>query len=276
NLAKLLNAEHIKVEHKLFPDGESYIRVPYNVSNKEVAIVQSTYPPQDKHLIELLLMIEAVKNMNAAKIIAIVPYLAYARQDRRFKEGEALSIKTILSTLSHTGADTLVVVEPHRADALNYFHGDVIIIDPTPAIANYLKGIVKSPFILAPDRGALDRARRLAERLNAEYNYLEKFRDRETGKVEIRNIPQMDLNDKEVIIIDDIISTGGTVLEAVNVVRKFNVKRIIVVAAHALLVGDSYTKLKSAGVDMLITTNSVPTYKDVITVDISILIAEKL
>jgi len=275
-LAKILSAEHVKVEHKIFPDGESYIRVPYDVNGKEVVIVQSTYPPQDKHLMELLLIIEAVKNMNASRIISVVPYLAYSRQDRRFKEGEALSIKTVLSIISYAGADTLVVVEPHRPDALNYFHGDVIIVDPTPAIADYLRGVVKNPFVLAPDRGALDRAKRLAEKLNAEYNYLEKFRDRETGRVKVTNIPHMNLDGREVIIIDDIISTGGTILEAVNVIRNFNVKRIIVAAAHALLIGNSYDKLKEAGVDMLITTNSVPKLKDVISIDISNLIAEKL
>jgi ribose-phosphate pyrophosphokinase len=276
NIAKRIGAEYFDVEHKIFPDGESYIRVPTDVNGKEVVIVQSTYPPQDKHIIELLLMIEAVKNMNASKIITIVPYLAYSRQDRRFKEGEPVSIKAILSIISQLGANTLIVVEPHKIEALNYFHGEIIVIDPIPLIANITKTFIRDPFVLAPDRGALDRARRLAQYINSDYTHLEKFRDRTTGQVFIKDIPSLNLENKDVIIIDDIISTGGTIIEAANIAKKMGARKIIAAAAHALLVGDAYDRLKLAGVDKIISTNSIPKVKDTIMIDISPLIAEKL
>jgi len=109
----------LKVEHKVFHDGESYIRIPAKVEGEDVIVVQSTYPPQDKHLMELFLMVEALKDLKASRVVTVVPYLAYSRQDRRFRDGEAVSIKTVLNLLRYSGADSLVVVEPHKPEELH-------------------------------------------------------------------------------------------------------------------------------------------------------------
>ncbi len=275
-ISKILKYDLVKVEHKIFPDGESYIRFPRSLENEEVAIVQSTYYPQDKHLIELFLMIETAKDMGASKVSAIVPYLAYLRQDRRFKDGESLSIKTVLGILNDVGCDSLIVVEPHKVDALKYFGGEVKIIDPIPALAREIRKEVENPFVLAPDRGALNRAERLAKELSAPFTHIEKERDRTTGEVRIKELPTDNFNDKDVILIDDIISTGGTLELASMTSYKLGAKKVIAAAAHTLLVNNALDRLKKAGVKDIIGTNSVKVEADIKIADISDLIAVKL
>ncbi|MBW9140441.1 MAG: ribose-phosphate pyrophosphokinase [Candidatus Aramenus sp.] len=275
-ISKILRADLIKAESKVFPDGESYIRYPRPLGNEEVVIVQSTYYPQDKHLIELFLMAETAKDMGASKVTAVVPYMAYLRQDRRFKDGEALSVKTVLGILSHVGCDSLVVVEPHHPEALKYFKGEVKLVDPIPALAREIKKEVEDPFVLAPDRGALSRAERLAKELGSPFSYVEKERDRTTGEVRIKELPQGNLSGKDVVLIDDIISTGGTMELASKASYKLGARKVIAAAAHALLVNNALDRLKKAGVKDVISTNSVNVQGDVKVVDISELIAVRL
>ncbi|ARM76408.1 ribose-phosphate diphosphokinase [Acidianus manzaensis] len=277
-IAKILNLKLVKVEHKIFPDGESYIRIPESINSENVAIVQSTYYPQDKHLMELFLIAEAAKNLGASKIIAVIPYLAYARQDRRFKDGEALSLKTVLNLIYYSGIDEILTVEPHKQDALiSYFKGEVKIVDPTPALANEVKKEVEYPFVLAPDRGALDRAERLSKELNAPFSFIEKERDRTTGEVRIKEIPKdVEIKGKDVVLIDDIISTGGTLAQAAKVAYDLGARKVIAAASHVLLVNNALQKLQSAGIKCIIGTNSIRTEDNIKVADISEVIAVKL
>ena len=276
SLAKILSLPLVKVEHKIFPDGESYVRIPQQLSNKEVLLVQSLYPPQDKHVIELLLILETLSDMKVSKITVTIPYLAYARQNRRFKEGEAVSIKTILNLIKKSGASSLIVVEPHHYEELEYFDGEVKIADPIPELARATKNIVSSPFVLAPDKGALERAKRLAEELNCEFSYIEKERDLDTGEVRIKNLPDLKLDGKDVILVDDIISTGGTMVQASKIAYSKGAKKVIAVAVHGLLINDAYDKLISAGIKDIIVTNTIPQNKNVIVVDVAESIARRI
>ncbi|BFH74144.1 ribose-phosphate diphosphokinase [Sulfurisphaera javensis] len=277
NLSKITSIPLIKVEHKIFPDGESYIRIPQHITNQEILVVQSLYPPQDKHFVELLLILETLADMKNNKITAIIPYLAYARQDRRFKEGEALSIKTILGAISRAGADALIVIEPHKAEELSYFGKEVKIADPIPEIAKEIKKKVENPFVLAPDRGALERAKRLAEELNAEYSYIEKERDRDTGEVRIKNLPELKVKGKDVIIIDDIISTGGTMIQAAKAAYEFGARKVISAAVHSLFLENAYEKMVNGGIREIITTNTIPQDPSKVTIiDVAPSIARKL
>lgn len=277
-IAKFLNLRLIKVENKIFPDGESYIRIPENINDDTAVIVQSTYYPQDKHLMELFLIAEAAKHMGVSRLIAVIPYLAYSRQDRRFKDGEALSLKTVLNLIYHSGIDEIVTVEPHKTDALiSYFKGSVKVVDSTPALARGIKDEVKEPFVLAPDKGALERAEKLAKELNAPFSYIEKERDRITGEVRIKNVPKnLDVKDKDVILIDDIISTGGTLAQAAKLCYNLGARKVIAAASHVLLVNGALEKLKNAGIQTIIGTNTVRTEANIKVVDVSELIAVKL
>ncbi|QIW24057.1 ribose-phosphate diphosphokinase [Sulfolobus sp. S-194] len=277
NLSKLISIPLLKVEHKIFPDGESYIRIPQHITNQEILVVQSLYPPQDKHFVELLLILETLADMKNNKITAIVPYLAYSRQDRRFKDGEAISIKTILNAIARAGADVLIVIEPHKEEELSYFGKEVKIADPMPELAKEVSKKVEKPFVLAPDRGALERAKRLAEQLNAEYSYIEKERDRDTGEVRIKNLPELRLSGKDVIIVDDIISTGGTMIQATRAAYDHGARKVISVAVHSLFLGDAYEKLINSGVKEIVTTNTIPQDLSKVTiVDVSPAIARKI
>ncbi|BBD72596.1 ribose-phosphate pyrophosphokinase [Sulfodiicoccus acidiphilus] len=273
-IARNLSVELVKVDHKVFPDGESYIRIPRAVEGEEVIVVQSTYNPQDKHIVELCLMLEALKDLKASKVTAVVPYLAYSRQDRRFKEGEALSSKTILNLIWRSGADALVVVEPHKPEALNYFRGDVRIVDPTPAIAYRLKGDLTHPFVLAPDRGALDRARRLASLLNASFAHVEKERNRDTGEVKIGEVPK-EVHGKDVILIDDIVSTGSTMTKVASAATRGGARSITAVAIHFLSDQASIKRMQESGISRLVGTNTVPV-SGINVVDLSEEIAKRL
>ncbi len=276
-LAKIMGMRHFKVEHKVFPDGESYIRIPENVRGDDVVVVQSTYYPQDKHIIELLLIIEALNDLQANSITAVVPYLAYARQDRRFREGEALSVKTVLRAISNAGADVLVVVEPHHIDALSHFEGEVRVADPIPEIAKLLRG-EEDLFVLAPDKGAYSRAQRLASELGVDFDFIEKARDRISGEISLVSGPSKDLKGKKVVLIDDIASTGGTLAQAAKVAYERGAKEVIAVVIHGVFASDNaLEKLKNSGIRRVITTNTIPPrFPELEVVDVSSSIARKL
>ncbi|QKQ99428.1 ribose-phosphate pyrophosphokinase [Metallosphaera tengchongensis] len=275
-LAKITKSKLVKVVHKVFPDGESYVRVPEPLTGEEVAVVQTTQPPQNKNLVELLLVLEALKDTGATKITAVVPYLAYSRQDRRFLDGEAISVKTVLNLIYAAGASTLVVVEPHHPESLSYFPGEARVVDPIPALGRELRGRVNSPFVLAPDRGAVDRAERLARELGCGYTYLEKERDRITGEIRVRGISIGSLKGRDVILVDDIVSTGGTLVEASKVAYSLGAEGVYAAAVHLLMVKDTLTRLKEAGVRDLVGVNTVVPQDNVKLVDVSDLIALKL
>ncbi|BCU68545.1 ribose-phosphate pyrophosphokinase [Sulfolobales archaeon HS-7] len=271
NIAKAIQLKLVKVEHRVFPDGESYIRVPEFIYDKDVLIIQSLYPPQNKHLVELELLLDTLVELGIQNITAVIPYLAYSRQNKRFREGEAISIKTVLKLMYALGAKSIVVVEPHSYDEMTFFGGTVKIIDPFPYLAEQLS--LNDPLVVAPDRGAKSRALRFASKIGAEVIEVQKERDRVTGEVKITNIPQFDFKEREVIIVDDIISTGTTIANVAK--NMMGAKKVIAVAVHSLLNEVNYNKLLQSGISEVIVTNTIPTvYGKVI--DISPLIVQQL
>lgn len=277
-IAKLLQVPSLKVYHKVFPDNESYIRLDKAdiVSNQDVIIVQSLYPPQDKHFVELLLLVDLVRDYNAKSVTTVVPYLAYSRQDKRFLEGEPISVKTILNSLSTIGVDYFITVDIHNRDSLKYFKGKgAFDVTAIPVIADYVKENIdlNDLLVLAPDKGALWRAKELASLLGLEYDYLEKFRDRYTGEVRVKP-KSLDVKGKKVLIIDDIISTGGTIALATRESLRQGAREVYVACTHALLVGSAIEKLKNAGITQLIATDTMPSPYS--SVSVAPVIAKKL
>ncbi|HUB92531.1 MAG TPA: ribose-phosphate diphosphokinase, partial [Candidatus Saccharimonadales bacterium] len=201
-VSKALNASYAKVEHKVFPDGESYIKIPQLPEDDKVAVIQSTYAPHEKHLIEMLFIIDTLKEMGIRHITAVAPYLAYVRQNKSFTAGEAVSINTVMRLLSESGAESFVTVEPHRYDVVSLFKGKVEIVDPTDAFAGMLSGRVKNPFVVATDGGDMVRAKKLAGLLDCDYDFIEKERDPKTGKVRAITSIKGDLARKDVVIFD--------------------------------------------------------------------------
>lgn len=253
--------EVIRTVYKEFPDGESYVRLPIDkLSSKETIILQTLSPPQDRALIQLLQIIDAALNLGAEKIIVFSPYLAYTRQDKVFLKGEPISIRVVLNSIYAAGARFLFTIDIHNPFSLAIFPGKSENLLPLHLLVKPILQDQTSPesvLIIAPDKGALDRARKAAEYYNLEYEFLEKQRDRQTGEVVI-NDRGIDVKNKKVLIIDDIISTGGTISLASKILYDKGAKEVNVACSHALLIGDSYQKIKSSGVKNIYSLNTLP------------------
>lgn len=256
-VAERISADVVEVEYKNFPDGESYQRIAGIVQGEEVALVQTTYPQQDKRLIELLLLIDALKDLGARKVKAVVPYMAYARQDTRFREGEAVSIKTLFRMIEAAGADEFYTVDLHKEASLSTFRIRARNLYGTEVIAEHVSKMgLKDPYVLSPDRGAIMIARRLGERLGAEYGNFEKTRDRITGAITVKG-EAVRINGRDAVIVDDLISTGGTIANAARILKEGGAGRIVAACTHPLLVAGALERMQAAGVDEVLGTDTV-------------------
>lgn len=273
-IAELLGVETVPVAFKTFPDGESYIRLEGKIQNEEAVIVQTTSPPQDSRLIQLALMADAAKRNGAKKVTAIVPYLAYARQDKAFLQGEPISIETIARILKAAGVDNLITVNLHQEKVLGKFPFPAKNISAIPLLAEYFKqkGYTKT-FALAPDKGAMHIAEEARNVLDAECGYLEKHRDRYTGQVSVEK-KAFDVKGKTVIIFDDIISTGGTIVAAAKVLKELGAEKVYAACVHPLLIGDAEKRILEAGVEEIVGTDSIQSH--VSKVSLAPLLSEEL
>ena len=273
-IAELLNAEAVPVAFKTFPDGESYVRLEGEVKDEQAVIVQTTDPPQDSKLVQLALLVDAAKRNGARKVRAIVPYLAYARQDKVFLQGEALSIEMIANMLKAAGVDDLTTINVHQEKILTGFPFPANTVSAIPLLAERFKqkGLGKA-FALAPDKGAIRWAEQAEKVLGGGYGYLDKQRDRYTGQVQVEK-KTLDVKGKTVIIFDDIISTGGTIVAAAKILKELEARRIYASCVHPLLIGDAEERINDAGVEEIVGTDSVSSR--VSQVSLAPLIAEEL
>ncbi|HJW65315.1 MAG TPA: ribose-phosphate pyrophosphokinase [Candidatus Bathyarchaeia archaeon] len=264
-IADLAGFEKVPVVSRVFPDGESYIRLEGSVRDEHVAIVNTTSKPQDSNLMQLAFMASAAKRNGAKKVTAVVPYLAYARQDRIFLEGENVSIETVAAMLKAAGIDQLVTVNIHAETALNTFPFLAKTLTAIPLLAEYFlkKGFTEA-FALAPDKGAMYIAQQAQQILGGEAGNLEKQRDRHTGQTTQTGV-HLNIKGKTIIIFDDIISTGGTIVGAAKILREQGAAKIYAACVHGLLIGDAEKRILSAGVEEIVATDSVPSKNSKIT-----------
>ena len=274
SIAEILGIETVRIAHKKFPDGESYIRLEGEVAGEEIAIVQTTGPPQDTNLIQLFILADAAKDLGAKRVIAVVPYLAYARQDKRFLPGEAISIQTIGKLLKASGIDELLTVNVHQEKILEKFEIPARNISAIGLLANYFKSRgLEGAFALAPDKGASEFAIEASEILGGGYGWLHKERDRYTGEVKTEE-KTLDVSGKDAIIFDDIISTGGTTANAVKILKKQGARRIFAACVHPLMIGNAKERILQSGAEEIVGTDSVPS--DVTVVSLAPLLAKAL
>ena len=270
-IARRLKAKYVDVDTRTFPDGESKITFRHNLKKSVVLIVQSTYPPVDTNLLQILSIISEVKKISS-KIYAIMPYMGYARQDRQFLNGEIVTMSVVAKMLQAAGAKKAIVVDIHSKTALRHFKIPTENVSAIPELAKYLKKLkLKNPIVVSPDTGGSLRAKKFADILKSDFITLKKSRNRKTGKVSIQST-KADVKGKDLIIVDDIISTGGSVVKATQFLKKQKCKRVFVVCTHGLLVGDAEKNIKKAGVTQIISTNTIP--RSISKVDVSGVIAQ--
>lgn len=259
NIAKRLNIKFIKPELRIFADGESKIKLE-SVENKQCIIIQSLYPPIDRHIIQLLMMIQKCRRDKALKTIVVIPYMAYARQDKAFLEGEVISISILAEIIECFGVSRVITVDIHSQSSLSYFGNIIKNISAIPVLAEYaLQNIfLNNVLIISPDFGGLKRAQKFGEIIQREVTFLKKTRDRLTGMVSIDDVLDFKVKDKDVILVDDMISTGNSIIKACEVIRKNGAERIFVICSHALLLDKALDKIIQAGATEIISTNSIP------------------
>lgn len=255
----LLDVPLIQVKMRRFPDGEFYFKFDEEISGEELMIIQSLYPPQDSHLLELFSMLHTARDLGAKQIKVFVPYLAYSRQDKRYLEGECLSSRMIAEILENLGADSLYTIDIHNRRVLDMYKIPTYNLTASRELAKYFAAKdLMDPLVVSPDDEeiAIERARNAAETIDAEYDFLEKRRDRHTGEI-ITYEKQMNVKGRDAIVIDDIISTGKTAANAVRILKRQGARRVFVGVSHALLLGEAVKILNETGAEEIAGTDSV-------------------
>ena len=256
-LSKKIKANLVKSEIRVFPDGESKITLIGKISKKKSIVLQSIYPPVDSNLVQVLSLITKAKE-NSSEVIAVIPYMGYARQDREFLPGEIVTMKVLGKLFKSAGASKIIVVDIHSSIGLKYFSIKTKNVTAIPDLVGFFKKLsLKNPLIVSPDQGGKERAKEFAKEFNSDYIALKKTRDRKTGKVKIKT-KNLEVKNRDLILVDDIISTGGSIIKATQFLKKQKCKRIYVACTHALLMNDAEKKIKKAGVTSIISTNTIP------------------
>jgi ribose-phosphate pyrophosphokinase len=257
-LAKRLNIPLLAVTTTKFPDYETKYRFDEKLSGLEVLLVQSTYPPADTHYMELFLASHYM-SQEGARVHAVIPYLGYARQGKAYLPGEIVSLGIIAHLLRSVGVSRVTTVDMHSAEGLALFSMPIYSVSAIPGLARYVKENVRlnNPIIVAPDHGSQKRTDAFAALYGAEAVHFTKQRDRVTGRIKMAT-DELQVKGRDAVIVDDVITTGGTIAAATELLRRYGAGKVVSACVHAVLLGETYDKLMSGGVDEIIGTNTVP------------------
>jgi len=245
-----------------FSDGEVYVQINENVRGQDVFVVQPTCPPVNDHLMELLVMIDALKRASARRITAVLPYYGYGRQDRKVMPRVPITAKLVADLITTAGCQRVLAVDLHAGQIQGFFDIPVDhLFAAPPVIVDYLaKKDLKDPVLVSPDAGGVERARAIAKRLNAGLAIIDKRRDGPNVAVFMYLIG--DVKDKDVVVIDDMIDTAGTLLQAVEAVKREGARRVLACAVHGVLSGPAIKRIQSSALEEVVITNSVPLTPD--------------
>ena len=273
-LSRKIKANFVKSQVRVFADGESKITLSGKISKRKSIVVQSIYPPVDTNLIQALSLISKAKE-TSSEVIAVIPYMGYARQDREFLPGEIVTMKVLGKLFKGAGASKIIAVDIHSMIGFKHFSIKTKNVSAIPELVRYVKKLsLKNPLVVSPDQGGKERAKEFAKELGSEYIALEKKRDRKTGKVQIKTKNLDEVANRDLILVDDMISTGGSIVKATQFLKKQKCKKVYVACTHALLMNDAERKIKKAGVTKIISANTIPGKTSI--VDISDTIAKAI
>ncbi|MEW6011550.1 ribose-phosphate diphosphokinase [Methanobacterium alkalithermotolerans] len=270
-VAKELNDQLCPIETRKFPDGERYIRIKGEIE-KEVVVIQSTGFPQDENIMELLFILKNLKSLGAEKIKVVIPYFGYGRQEKRFKRGESVSAAAVASLIEDCGASELICINLHEKQMCDFFNIPVHELSAIPLIARHIQEQLENPVIIAPDKGALLHAQEISRILDCPCDHMEKTR-LSPDKVETR-VKNLDVKGLQAVIIDDIISTGGTIVNATEILMQHGAESVTVGCVHPVLVEDALLKIFATGVEDVLATDTLTS--QVSSISVAPLIAEAL
>ena len=257
DISKQLKLKLINTNIKRFADGEIYIEINENIRGNSVFVIQSTSTPANDNLMELLLCIDALRRSSAKNITAVIPYFGYARQDRKVAPRTSISAKVVSNLITNAGANRIVTVDLHAGQIQGFFDIPVDNLFTTPLFARYIKRKFKTKNLVcvSPDVGGVQRTRGLATKIKADLAIIDKRRP-EPGKSEVMNIIG-DVKGKNCIIVDDIIDSGGTIINAVEALKKEGAIDVFVFITHAVLSGEAVDKIKKLKIKKLIITDTI-------------------
>lgn len=263
------------IEITRFMDNECRVFVKEDVEQKEVFVLQSLSIVADQHLVELCLLGSALKDLNAKKVTAVIPWMGYSKQDKAFRKGEAVSAQLVAKFIEAAGFDAVITCELHSENVIPYFH---IPVTEISTHALFARGPLANAVVAAPDRGGKSRSKKFADELGLRTAYLEKTRDVQTGIITVTGVDG-EVNHKNVIIFDDIINTGETAIKTSEFLKNHGASRVDFYATHAVLAGNAGEKLQKSAIDSISVTDTIAiqkTFAKLSVVSVSSLIHEHI
>ena len=281
-ISKNLKNKLVNTSIRKFSDGEIYIEINENIRGNSIFIIQSVSSPANDNLMELLLCIDALKRSSAKNITAVIPYFGYARQDRKVVPRTSISAKLVSNLITNAGADRVVTVDLHAGQIQGFFDIPVDNLFATPIFAKHIKKKIKTKNIIcvAPDVGGVERARALGKKLDVGLAIVDKRRP-SPGKSQVMNVIG-NVKNKICILTDDIIDSGGTIVNAADALVKRGAKEVHVYATHGVFSGDAVKKIKNSKIKNLVITDSIDSsdklkkVRNIEVLSISILLAEAI
>jgi ribose-phosphate pyrophosphokinase len=256
-IAQYLHLPICDAEVTRFSDGEVFVHINENVRGADVFVIQPTCPPVNDTLMELLIMIDALKRASAHRITAVLPYYGYARQDRKVQPRVPISAKLVADLLEAAGVERVLALDLHAGQIQGFFNIPVDHLFAAPVIIDYLgKKDLQHPVIVAPDAGGVERARAIAKRLNAGLAIIDKRRDGHNVAVVMHLIG--DVKGKDAVVIDDMIDTAGTLVQAVGALEREGARRILACGVHPVLSGPAIGRIKASPLEEVVVTNTIP------------------
>ncbi|MCX8030956.1 MAG: ribose-phosphate pyrophosphokinase [Thermodesulfovibrionales bacterium] len=240
-----------------FSDGEIMVRINENIRGSDVFVIQPTCHPVNNNIMELLLMIDALKRASARRITAVIPYYGYARQDRKVQPRVPISSKLVADLLTAAGANRILTIDLHAAQIQGFFNIPVDHLYAAPILHDYFKGHqFENLVIVSPDAGGAERARAFAKRLKASLAIIDKRREA-TNVAKIMNVIG-DVKGRDAVLLDDMIDTAGTITQAADAIKQNGARKVFAACTHAVLSGSAVDKINNSSLEEVITTDTIP------------------
>jgi ribose-phosphate pyrophosphokinase len=260
-IAESMGVRASMFEEYIFPDGERRVRIVERVVGEHVIIVQSTPPPVDMRYLQTLLYIDAAKRSGSSQVTLVMPYMGYMRQDHVFLDGEAVSIIPLIRSLEAAGADRVISLDMHSVKIEEMFHVPIVHLSALPLFAREITAMSSSRAVLvSPDMGGIGRIERLSDLCGGmPYVAVKKNRDLHDGTLSVSRLGKGEISSdiQEAYIVDDMIASGGTIIEAAKLLRDMGIAKISVFATHGVCVADAKTRLQAVGLQRLVVTDTI-------------------